>query len=50
MFFILVSYIISLSSLQVVPSKHANAELMKVPNFLHLSPPVVSQHCAALAR
>ena len=33
-----------------MPSKHANAELMKVPNFLHLSPPVVSQHCAALAK
>ena len=24
---------------QVVPSKHANAELMKIPNFLHLTPP-----------
>ena len=35
---------------KVVPSKHANVELMKVPNFLHLSPPVVSQHCAALAK
>ena len=23
---------------------------MKLPNFLHLSPPVVSQHCAALAK
>ena len=34
----------------MVPSKHANAELMKLPNFLHLSPPVVSQHCAALAK
>ena len=33
-----------------MPSKHANAELMKVPNFLHLSPPVVGQHCAALAK
>ena len=33
-----------------MPSKHANAELMKLPNFLHLSPPVVSQHCAALAK
>ena len=35
---------------QVVPSKHANAELMKIPNFLHLSPPVVKMHCAALAQ
>ena len=34
----------------VVPSKWANAELMKIPNFLHLTPPVVSEHCAALAR
>ena len=33
-----------------MPSKHANAELMKVPNFLHLSPPVVGQHCAVLAK
>jgi hypothetical protein len=24
---------------QVVPSKYANAELMKIPNFLHLTPP-----------
>ena len=33
-----------------MPSKHANAELMKIPNFLHLTPPVVTEHCAALAK
>merc|ERR1719369_1529782 len=33
---------------QVVPSKYANAELMKTPNFLHLTPPVIKKHCAAL--
>jgi small subunit ribosomal protein S35 len=35
---------------QVVPAKHANAELMKIPNFLHLTPPVIRKHCAALKR
>merc|ERR1712010_189660 len=30
--------------------KYANTELMKVVNFLHLTPPVVSQHCAAIAK
>lgn len=35
---------------QVVPSKWANAELMKIPNFLHLTPPVIKRHCAALSR
>jgi len=34
----------------VIPSKWANAELMKIPNFLHLTPPVVSKHCAALSK
>jgi len=34
----------------VVPSKWANAELMKIPNFLHLTPPVVTKHCAALSK
>jgi len=34
----------------VIPSKWANTELMKIPNFLHLTPPVVSRHCAALAK
>ena len=35
---------------QVVPSKHANTELMKIPNFLHLTPPVISEHCAAISK
>lgn len=30
------------------PSKYANAELMKIPNFLHLTPPVVKKQCEAL--
>jgi len=35
---------------QVVPSKWANAELMKIPNFLHLTPPVIKKHCDALKK
>ena len=35
---------------QVVPSKYANAELMKIPNFLHLTPPVISTHCSAISK
>eukprot|EP00092_Neocalanus_flemingeri_P039596 GFUD01043121.1.p1 GENE.GFUD01043121.1~~GFUD01043121.1.p1 ORF type:complete len:339 (+),score=133.21 GFUD01043121.1:37-1053(+) len=35
---------------QVVPSKYANAELMKIPNFLHLTPPVISSHCQAISK
>lgn len=27
------------------PSKYANAELMKIPNFLHLTPPVIKRQC-----
>lgn len=30
------------------PSKWGNAELMKIPNFLHLTPPAVKRHCEAL--
>ncbi|XP_069692238.1 small ribosomal subunit protein mS35 [Periplaneta americana] len=30
------------------PGKFANAELMKIPNFLHLTPPVVKRQCEAL--
>ncbi|KXJ76823.1 hypothetical protein RP20_CCG008872 [Aedes albopictus] len=33
---------------QVSPGKFANAELMKIPNFLHLTPPVIKQQCEAL--
>jgi len=35
---------------QVVPSKFANTELMKIPNFLHLTPPVIKEHCAAISK
>ena len=35
---------------QVIPSKYANAELMKIPNFLHLTPPVISTHCSAISK
>ena len=31
-----------------MPSKYANAELMKIPNFLHLTPVHIKKHCAAL--
>ncbi|EFN75782.1 28S ribosomal protein S35, mitochondrial [Harpegnathos saltator] len=30
------------------PDKHVNAELMKIPNFLHLTPPAIHRHCEAL--
>ena len=30
------------------PNKWVNAELMKIPNFLHLTPPAVQRHCAAI--
>lgn len=30
------------------PGKYANAELMKIPNFLHLTPPVIKKQCEAL--
>ncbi|KFM75001.1 28S ribosomal protein S35, mitochondrial, partial [Stegodyphus mimosarum] len=30
------------------PGKYANAELMKIPNFLHLTPPAIKRHCAAI--
>lgn len=32
----------------VTPGKYANAELMKIPNFLHLTPPVIKRQCEAL--
>ncbi|KAI4488305.1 hypothetical protein M0804_005153 [Polistes exclamans] len=32
----------------VPPGKYGNAELMKIPNFLHLTPPAVKRHCEAL--
>lgn len=30
------------------PGKFANAELMKIPNFLHLTPPAIKRQCEAL--
>lgn len=30
------------------PGKFGNAELMKIPNFLHLTPPVIKRQCEAL--
>lgn len=30
------------------PDKYANAELMKIPNFLHLTPPVIKRQCEIL--
>ncbi|CDW57156.1 MRP-S28 domain containing protein [Trichuris trichiura] len=32
------------------PDKHANLELIKIPNFLHLTPPAIKKHCDALRR
>ncbi|XP_069759880.1 small ribosomal subunit protein mS35 isoform X2 [Narcine bancroftii] len=30
------------------PDKTGNLELIKIPNFLHLTPPAIKNHCAAL--
>ncbi|KAM5171122.1 small ribosomal subunit protein mS35 [Mantella aurantiaca] len=30
------------------PEKHGNLELLKIPNFLHLTPPAIKKHCAVL--
>lgn len=35
---------------QAPPGKKANAELMKIPNFLHLSPPVIKTQCEAIKK
>ncbi|KRZ67518.1 28S ribosomal protein S35, mitochondrial [Trichinella papuae] len=32
------------------PDKHANLELMKIPNFLHLTPPAIARHCDAIRK
>lgn len=32
------------------PEKHANAELMKIPNFLHLTPPAIRKHIEAIKK
>jgi len=41
---------VPLNKTKVTPSKYANSELMKIPNFLHLTPPVVRRHCAAIKK
>lgn len=33
---------------QAPPGRFANTELMKIPNFLHLTPPAIKRHCEAL--
>ncbi|KAK7066154.1 28S ribosomal protein S35, mitochondrial, partial [Halocaridina rubra] len=35
---------------QAPPDKWGNTELMKIPNFLHLTPPVIERHCEALKK
>lgn len=30
------------------PEKYGNVELMKIPNFLHLTPPHIKKQCAAI--
>ncbi|XP_033114407.1 28S ribosomal protein S35, mitochondrial-like [Anneissia japonica] len=32
----------------IPPHKYGNAELLKIPNFLHLTPPAIKKQCAAL--
>lgn len=32
------------------PDKYANAELIKIPNFLHLTPPAIERQCKALKK
>lgn len=32
------------------PGKFANAELLKIPNFLHLTPPVIKKQCETLKK
>ncbi|KAI0241083.1 28S ribosomal protein S35, mitochondrial [Lamellibrachia satsuma] len=34
----------------IPPGKYANAELVKIPNFLHLTPAHIKQHCAAMKK
>ncbi|KPJ00487.1 28S ribosomal protein S35, mitochondrial [Papilio xuthus] len=35
---------------QAPPGKKANAELMKIPNFLHLTPPAIKTQCEAIKK
>lgn len=32
----------------VAPGKYGNAELMKIPNFFHLTPAHIKKHCEAI--
>ncbi|XP_064628673.1 small ribosomal subunit protein mS35-like [Lineus longissimus] len=34
----------------IVPGKYANAELIKIPNFLHLTPAHIEKHCNAIKK
>ena len=38
----------SLENAGLPPEKYANAELMKIQNFLHLTPLHVKKHCDAI--
>ncbi len=35
---------------QVTPHKYANVELLKIHNFLHLTPPAIKRHCDSLKK
>uniref|UniRef100_A0A0A9Y553 28S ribosomal protein S35, mitochondrial n=1 Tax=Lygus hesperus TaxID=30085 RepID=A0A0A9Y553_LYGHE len=39
-----------INDLGASPDKWANAELMKIPNFLHLTPPAIKNHCEVLKK
>lgn len=34
----------------VSPDKYCNLELMKIPNFLHLTPEAIRRHCEAIKK
>ncbi|XP_062586490.1 small ribosomal subunit protein mS35-like, partial [Saccostrea cucullata] len=35
---------------RLTPGKYGNTELMKIPNFLHLTPPHIKKHCQAIKK
>ncbi|QQP52329.1 ACYPI006842 protein [Caligus rogercresseyi] len=35
---------------EAIPDKIANVELMKIPNFLHATPPAIRLHCASIKK
>jgi len=35
---------------KAAPGKYGNAEILKIPNFLHLTPPAIEKHCRALKK